>query len=82
MRTRDELWSVPLNERTSVFASLTEEEIRELAKGYAVTAEAVADYLQLEYTDFDGVSTTYKERMAHYSEAFKNFGTAKIEGKE
>lgn len=46
MRTRKELWAIPKDRRDSVV--LTPEEEKELARGYAITAEAMADYFGTE----------------------------------
>jgi hypothetical protein len=48
MRFTDEIWSIPPEEREEALDTFTPAEMRQLARGYAVTAEAVADYLGAE----------------------------------
>lgn len=51
--TKAEMLAIPPEKREEAFKDFSEQEIRTLAKGFAVTAEAVAYYLGQDYVDPD-----------------------------
>ena len=48
MRTRQELMAIPLEDREEALMGFTGGEMRQLTRGYAVSAEAITEYLHEE----------------------------------